>query len=210
MRISWSATAVAFSLVLTGAITRSSDCDAIIAAVDARNSNLPNFTFHADVAVRMHHFPWLRFHLSGDGTYHRGHRYWVHFTKMPFFAKQVHDIDLSMLDPTLWPKNYRYTAVGIDGDDAIFALQALHDPTLTKAQVALNEQGADWVDATYNDGMHIHMSVTPAQTGAYLLPAKMDVAIDYPHMPLSASADFDAYQFDLALQRPELRSARHR
>jgi hypothetical protein len=196
MRTSAVATTVALSVLLTGAISRTGDCGAIIAAVDARNSSLPNFTFHADVAVKMHHFPWLRFHLSGDGTYQKGNRYWVHFTKMPFFAKQVHDIDLSMLDPTLWRKNYRYSAVGIDGDDAIFALQALHDPNLDKAQVALNDQGADWVDATYKDGMHIHMAVTPAQTGAYLLPSKMDVTIDYPHMPLSASADFSAYQFD--------------
>jgi hypothetical protein len=198
MRISGAATLIAISLLLTGAIARNGDCTAIIAAVDARNSSLPNFTFHADVAVRMHHFPWLRFHLTGDGTYKKGDRYWVHFTQMPFFAKQVHDIDLSMLDPTLWPKNYTYDAAGIDGADAIFDLQALHDPNLDKAQVALNGQGADWVDATYKDGMHIHMTVIPGQAGAYLLPTKMDVSIDYPHMPLSASADFSGYQFGLA------------
>jgi hypothetical protein len=198
MRIIRAATLVALSVLLTGAVARDSDCTAIIAAVDARNSTLPNFTFHADVAVKMHHFPWLRFHLSGDGTYEKGNRYWVHFTQMPFFAKQVHDIDLSMLDPTLWPKNYAYEAVGIDGDDAVFALQALHDPNLDKAQVGLNNQGADWVDATYKDGMHIHMKLTPAQTGPYLLPSKMDVSIDYPHMPLSASADFSSYQFGIA------------
>jgi hypothetical protein len=196
MRISRAAALVATTVLLTGAIARNGNCSAIIAAVDARNSNLPNFTFHADVGVKMHHFPWLRFHLSGDGKYEKGHRYWVHFTQMPFFAKQVHDIDLSMLDPTLWPQNYRFTALGIDGDDAIFNLSALHDPNLDKAQVALNNQGADWVDATYKDGMHIHMTITPGQSGAYLLPQKMDVSIDYPHMPLSASADFSAYQFD--------------
>ncbi|HKE36672.1 MAG TPA: hypothetical protein VKB39_04530 [Candidatus Baltobacteraceae bacterium] len=199
MRIPAVATVVALSVFLTGAISSTDDCSAIIAAVDARNSTLPNFTFHADVGVKMHHFPWLRFHLSGDGTYEKGNRYWVHFTQMPFFAKQVHDIDLSMLDPTLWPKNYTYTAVGIDGDDALFDLQALHDPNLEKARVALNNQGADWVDATYKDGMHIHMAITPAQAGSYLLPGKMDVSIDYPHMPLSATADFSAYNFDLAL-----------
>lgn len=201
MRISRTATLVAISVLLTGAVARNGDCSAIIAAVDARNSNLPNFTFHADVGVKMHHFPWLGFHLSGDGTYKKGDRYWVHFTQMPFFAKQVHDIDLSMLDPTLWPKNYRYTPMVIDGDDAIFALTALHDPNLDKAQVALNAQGADWVDATYKDGMHIHMTITPGQTGAYLLPQKIAVSIDYPHMPLSANAEFTGYNFDdVALQ----------
>lgn len=200
MRNATVATVVALSVFLTGAISPTDDCTAIIAAVDARNSTLPNFTFHADVAVKMHHFPWLGFHLSGDGTYEKGNRYWVHFTQMPFFAKQVHDIDLSMLDPTLWPKNYTYDAVGIDGDDAIFDLQALHDPNLEQARVALNNQGADWVDATYKDGMHIHMAVTSGQNGSYVLPSKMDVSIDYPHMPLSATANFNAYNFGLAVR----------
>lgn len=196
MRVPSAATLIAISVLLTGAVARNGDCGAIIAAVDERNSTLPNFTFHADVAVRMHHFPWMRFHLSGDGTYKKGNRYWVHFTQMPFFAKQVHDIDLSMLDPTLWPRNYAYEAAGTEGTDAIFNLQALHDPSLEKAQVALNDQGADWVDATYKDGMHIHMAVTPGQTSGYLVPLKMDVSIDYPHMPLSATADFTGYSFD--------------
>jgi hypothetical protein len=195
MRSFVTAAAVALSLFLTGAVPRD-DCGAIIAALDARNATLPNFTFHANVAVAMHHFPWLHFHLDGDGTYDRGDRYLVHFTRMPFFAKQIHDIDLSMLDPTLWPKNYLYTRIGLEGSDAVFSLAPLHDPTLSKAEVAINEQGADWVDATYTDGMHIHMAVTTAPAGPYLLPGKMDVAIDYPHMPLSATADFTNYQFD--------------
>lgn len=201
MRISRAAVLVAISIVLSGAVARTDNCSAIIAEVDARNANLPNFTFQADVGVKMRHFPWLGFHLTGDGTYKKGDRYWIHFTQMPFFAKQVHDIDLSMLDPTLWPKNYTYTPVGIDGDDAVFTLAALHDPNLDKAQVALNAQGADWVDATYKDGMHIHMTITPGQAGAYLLPQKMAVSIDYPHMPLSADADFSGYQFEEVAQQ---------
>lgn len=200
MRIYRPAAAVALTFFITGAVPRT-DCGAIIAALDARNAALPNFTFHADVAVKMHHFPWLGFHLSGDGTYVRGDRYWVHFTQMPFFAKQVHDIDLSMIDPTLWPKNYVYTAMGFQGPDAVFSLQPLHDPTLSKAQVGLNDQGADWVDTTYTDGMHIHMVLTDAPAGSYVLPTKMDVSIDYPHMPLSAKADFTNYTFaDTAIQ----------
>jgi hypothetical protein len=200
MRISGTAAVIALSFVLTGTVPRT-DCGAVIAAIDARNATLPNFTFHADVAVKMHHFPWLHFHLIGDGTYNRGDRYFVHFTEMPFFAKNVHDIDLSMLDPTLWPKNYTFTGMGFQGSDAVFSLQALHDPNLAKAQVGLNDQGADWVDATYNDGMHIHMGVTQAPNGAYLLPSKMDVSIDYPHMPLSASANFNDYSFETAATR---------
>ncbi|MBV8331563.1 MAG: hypothetical protein JO192_02410 [Candidatus Eremiobacteraeota bacterium] len=198
MRLFGPAAAAALSVLITGAVPRTDDCGAIIAALDARNANLPSFTFHADVAVAMHHFPWLHFHLLGDGTYDRGDRYFVHFTKMPFFAGQVRDIDLSMLDPALWPKNYAYTAMGFDGPDAVFSLQALDDPTLTKAQVGLSNRGADWVDTTYSDGTHIHMILTVGPTGAYVLPTKMDVTIDRPHMPLSATATFTDYSFATA------------
>lgn len=190
-----SAASAALFIALTGFGPPRDNGSSVIEACQARDASLPDFTFRADVAVAMHHFPWLHFHLQGYGLYDRGDRYTVHFTKMPWFAKQVHDIDLSMIDPALWAKNYSYVAIGSDAADTVFNLQPLHDPTLQKAQVALSDQGADWVDATYKDGMHIHMTVSPADIGGHILPSKLDVAIDYPHMPLSASADFNNYQF---------------
>ena len=194
MQLPGTAAAAVLLITLTGMTAPSDNGSSIIAAVDARNATLASFTFKADVAVAMHHFPWMHFRLSGEGRYRRGDSYIVHFTKMPWFASHIHDVDLSMIDPTLWPKDYSYSVVGTEGVDTIFALQALHDPTLTQARVALNEAGADWVDATYTDGMHIHMAVTADTASGYLLPSKLDVAIDAPHMPLSAQADFSHYQ----------------
>src|SRR5579862_396049 len=187
------ATAACFLLLLgaTGSISG----NAVVAAFDARNAALPNYTFHADVAMAMHHFPWLHFHMSGDGIYAKGDKYSIHFTQMPFFASKIHDIDLSLIDPVLWPKNFLFTEAGMQGDDAIFDLQALHDPTLVHAQVAITAGGADWVDSTYTDGTHIHMAVTHAATNGFMLPSKIDASIDYPHMPLSAKADLNNYQF---------------
>jgi hypothetical protein len=195
-RVTGTAATAALFVLLTGTAPAPAPSGSdVIATVQARNASLPNFTFHADVAVAMSHFPWLHFHLIGDGHYDRGEHYVVHFTRMPWFASKVHDIDLSMLDPTMWPKNYSYTQVGTDGPDTLFDLQALHDPTLVKAEVAMTCQGADWVDATYTDGMHIRMHVVPSETGGFMLPTKLDASIDYPHMPLSAKADFTNYRF---------------
>jgi hypothetical protein len=190
-----SAVVTATLILATGVAPATPDGSNLLAAIDARNAALPSYTFHADVAVRMHHFPWLRFHLLGDGRYDKGERYLVHFTKMPWFATQVHDIDLSMLDPSLWPKNYTYDVCGNDGANIVFELHAIHDPTLTDAKVALNEEGAVWVDATYADGMHIRMTVAPQIIGGYELPSQLAVDLDYPHMPLSADAGFSNYQF---------------
>jgi len=195
MRIPVAAVAAASFVLLIGATPPVDQGIALIAAVDAKNADLPDYTFQADVAVAMHHFPWLHFNLVGDGTHQRGGPYAIHFTRMPWFAKQIHDVDLSPLDPGLWPKTYTYEAVGTDGDDTIFELHALHDPSLQQARVALSAQGADWVDETYADGTHIRMTVVPAVSDGYLLPSQLDVAIDCPHMPLTAKASFSGYEF---------------
>jgi hypothetical protein len=210
MRPLGQAAAAAFFVFLTGAAAVPKDGQAMIATI-ARDKTLPNFTFHADVAVAMHHFPWLHFHLIGDGQYRRHGRYVVHFTQMPFFAKNVHDIDLSLLNPALWRKEYVVSERGISGQDTVFDLQARHDPSLKSAEVALNENGPDWVDATYADGTHIHMTVTATESG-FLLPTKLDCAIDVPHMPLSATADFTDYRFghSIAVTDPSSRLPRHR
>jgi len=198
MRISIGAAAAAAALILLSSPTPTgaTSSSRVIASVDARNLALHSYTFHMNVAMAMKHFPWLHFHLEGEGTYRRGDRYIVHFTSMPGFASKIHDIDLSMIDPAMWPGHYRYSEAGRQDDDTIFALEPIDDVNLKTASVALNEaSGVRWVDATYADGTHIHMIVNSGEFGGFLLPASMSAAVDYPHMPIAAHADFGDYSF---------------
>jgi hypothetical protein len=195
MKLAIGALAAAALLLVPNAPARAANQTyVVIAAVDALNQGLQSYTFHMNVAMAMKHFPWLHFHVEGDGVYQRGERYAVHFTKMPFFATQIHDVDLSMLDPSMWPGRYRFYEVGPQNGTTVFALDALHDPTLKSATVGVDQNfGPRWVDSTYTDGTHIHMDVTWSSVSGYTLPSTMSASVDYPRMPLSASADFQDY-----------------
>ena len=144
--------------------------------------------------MAMQHFPWLHFHIRGDGVYERGHRYVVHFTKMPFFAPQPRDVDLSMLDPAMWPGLYTVESEDDTGGVAVFTLHANKDDSLESARVTMSPlDGTERVEATYRDGTRIAMTVASNDSGGYLLPSKITAQIDYGRTPLSAAADFTHY-----------------
>jgi hypothetical protein len=167
---------------------------AIIAAASTRNDGLQSFTFRANVAMAMRHFPWLHFHVSGTGDYKRGDHYVLRLTSGLPFSSAMHEIDLSMIDPGMWSSRYRYEVTGQRGADTLFALQALHDSSLTSATVALTPWGgADWVDSKYADGTHVHMTVNSNDVGGFLLPSTLTADVDRPRMPLSADAKFSDY-----------------
>ncbi len=167
------------------------------ATLFARSLAPPSYTFHLDVAMAMRHFPWLHFRLEGTGVYDPGESYVVHFSSVPWFIpRQQHSCDLSMLDPLMWPNRYTYQEVGQRDDETLFALQAIDDPSLKGATVAIGPKGrAREIDATYSDGTHIETRVNSSDVDGFFLPATMTADIDEPHLSLSADADFKDYDF---------------
>jgi hypothetical protein len=161
------------------------------------NQSLPNFTFALDVALAMRHFPWLHFHMQGEGEYEEGAAYSVHFTSLPWFApRPQHEVDLAMIDPAMWPTRFIYQQVGEKGGNTLFELHALDDPTLTDAVVGL---GPKWcareVQAAYNDGTRINMNIMYGMIGSFMLPATLTADINEPHLALSANGTFTDYTF---------------
>ncbi|HEX4012800.1 MAG TPA: hypothetical protein VHX17_02785 [Candidatus Cybelea sp.] len=158
----------------------------------------PGYTFEMDVAMRMHHFPWLRFNMQGSGEYTPGQSYKVSFTKTPWFVpKQSQGMDLSMIDPLLWPQRYTYAPTGTHDGMTTYALHAIDDPSLRDATVSLGPQACTRIiDANYTNGTHIHMKITPAMVNGFLLPQTLSADIDEPHLPLSADAAFKNYAFN--------------
>jgi hypothetical protein len=159
---------------------------------------LPNFTFVLDVAMAMRHFPWLHFHMEGEGTYEAGKAYSVHFTKLPWFApRPQHDADLTMLDPAMWPTRFSYQQTGQADGNLLYDLRSLDDPTLTKAVVAL---GPKWcareVQTAYSDGSQIKMNVKYGMVDGFMLPATLTAEVDVPHMALTANGQFKDYRFE--------------
>lgn len=155
------------------------------------------YTFHAEVAGVLHRFPWLHFHLSGEGEYVRGDRYVLRFTKVPSFAAgRVHDLDLAIVDQSMWANNFIVRIAGEQPGTTIYALQALHDPNFTGARVVVSaERGLQCVDEQFRDGSTIHMTVTTADVGGYALPSSIEVRLDAPGLAIAATAKFSSYSF---------------
>lgn len=196
--------ALALLLLSSLAAAPAPDGTVVIAQAYGRNQSLHAYTFHMNIAMAMRHFPWLHFRLNGDGVYERGERYSVHLTGgPPFVASKLHDVDLTMIDPMMWPGRYRFVEVGQQDADTIFSLEPVDSSTtLHDATVALSPScGAQWVDVTYTDGTHIHMTVNSDDRLGYLLPESISATVDYPHMPVAADAQFDDYALPPATVR---------
>ncbi len=163
-----------------------------------RNPSLVQYTFNMNVAMRMRHFPWLRFSIAGNGQYVRGRAHIVRFTSMPFFAKGFHKIDLSPLDPCMWPRSYDVSLAGTQGGMTTFLLRPRQvDPQdknpLVKALVTLGPAYSTRKVVLYYAHGNIQLALTPAAVGEYRLPTSADVDIDMPGQALSAHADLTNY-----------------
>jgi hypothetical protein len=163
-----------------------------------RDDALPAYSFNVDVAMAMRHFPWLHFHVQGIGNYRPGKSYVIHIDRLPWFAPHpAHDIDLSMLDPAMWPSRFLYQEVGEGAGNTVYALRAIDDPTLTSATVTLGPRFCTReVDTVYTGGTRIKLNVTFSRVGAFMLPARLTADIKETHLLLSANAQFSNYTFD--------------
>lgn len=160
--------------------------------------SLSEYTFKMNVALKMRHFPWLRFDIAGDGRYVRGHMHLVRFTQMPFFARGFHQIDLSPLDPCMWPKQYTVSLVKARDGMSTFLLRPRRtDPRdknpLVEAFATLDSASSTRVlNLHYTQGT-IRLVVTPAQIERYRLPVSANVSINMPGESLSAHATLTKY-----------------
>ncbi len=192
---------VAFTAALftfAGVASSPASVDPVLVAVRNRNPSLKAYTFRVSVAMRMQTFPWLRFHLDGNGDYVRAQRYVIEFTNTPFFARNLQSIDLSALDPTMWPQRFVVSVEGQKNGMTTFLVRSRKvnpaDPNpLVAADVTLDADDATRnVDLHYRSG-EIQMNLTPAQVQGYHLPISFDVNVRMPGQTLSAHAAFTDY-----------------
>ncbi|MBV8637864.1 MAG: hypothetical protein JO322_07235 [Candidatus Eremiobacteraeota bacterium] len=184
--------------IFAGVAASPAPVDPALVAARNRNPSLKAYTFHADVAMQMQTFPWLRFHLDGNGDYVRGKRYVIEFTRTPFFARNIKSIDLSALDPTLWPERFFVSVENRNDGMTTFLLRARNvdqsDPNpLVVADVTLDaDEATRDVDLHYKSG-EIQMHLTPGETQGYHLPVTFDVMVRMPGQTLNAHAAFTDY-----------------
>jgi hypothetical protein len=122
----------------------------------------------------------------------------VRFTRMPAFAKGFHQIDLSPLDPCMWPSSYVARLDGTRGGMTTFLLRPRRvDPQdknpMVEALVTLDAEDSTREVTLYYARGSITLTLRPAAVGEYRLPSTADVTINMPGQALSAHADLSDY-----------------
>lgn len=195
------ATAAAFTaalLLLAGVSTSPAAVDPALVAARNYNPSLKSYTFSVSVAMRMQTFPWMHFRMAGTGDYIRGRQYVIHFTQTPFFARSIKAIDLSAVDPTMWPERFWVSVEGNKDGMTTYLLRSRKiDPSdpnpLVVADVSLDSNDAPRaVDLHYSSG-EIQMNLKPEEMQGYHLPSSFDVNVRMPGQNLLAHADFSDY-----------------
>jgi hypothetical protein len=155
-----------------------------------------------DVALAMHHFPWLHFRVAGEGWNIRGQQFKVHFIKTPSFARALNEVDLSALDPRMWKSRYVVDLVSRQESMTTFSLRPLAEDrdqknALKDALVTLDDNYATrTLVLHYANGGSITLNLTPESKNGYLLPVTAEAQIDMPGQSLTAEASFSDYALD--------------
>lgn len=160
----------------------------------AQNATLHAYTFNVHSALAMRTFPWLRFALDGAGRYERGHSYVVNFTRVPAFAAGFQRVDLSALDPAMWPAHYSISSGERSGDAMVFTLHEVRPSSLVRALVTVGDNdGVRLVVMQYEHGGEIRLNVTSQRIDGYLLPVATSGEIRMARMAIAEHTEFSGY-----------------
>lgn len=145
---------------------------AAISQVLARNATLHDYTFDIDAHVATIGFPWLRFTLSGHGTYTKNGAYTVHFDKVPWFGHGFETISMSSLDPKTWPDDYTIALATPDPENnTVLALHDRKHTSLNQTLVTIDrDQTVRQILWNYANGGHVRLSIVPVAISGYALP----------------------------------------
>lgn len=167
---------------------------ASLPATAAQSAHLVySFDMHADVT--MHTFPWLKFHISGDGRHEANGDLLLHLNGMPWFAKAYQDVNLaSVLEPTTWASQYTVASAQRRGSQVTLVLHDRHKTKLTDVRATVDDTaGVQELEWNYSYGGRIRLSVQSAVVAGYTLPAAMSVSAEMPQYAATARAAFTNY-----------------
>lgn len=166
-----------------------------IAEMSERSAGIKSYTFDLHVAIRVHTFPELRFHLDGTGEYQRPSHCVIHFKHLPWFGKGFENVSLGPLDPSSWPRQYDITVVERSGDVTTLSMHDRVKSPLTEARAKLDARsGLRQLVWTYDYGGRIQLDVNPHDVSGFALPETEDADIVMPRFKVSAHADFKNYR----------------
>jgi hypothetical protein len=188
------AIAIAAAVALLGSAPANDQASELIANSAARLAPLHSYTFQIHVDFALKTFPYLKFHLDGDGSFVRPNLLSIHFRKVPWFAKGFESVSLDPLEPSTWNKTYDFTQEQTVGDRLHLEMKDRTDGHLKDVSAELDADGLRRVQWNYLNGGWIAVEVNPIHVDGFPLPQSENAEIRVPGYHVEAHATFENYQ----------------
>lgn len=186
--------AIAAAVGLLGSAPAGDDASELIANSAARMAPLHSYTFQIHVDFALKTFPYLKFHLDGDGSFVKPDLLSIHFKHVPWFGKGFENVSLDPLEPATWKESYDFTGVQKVGDRLHLEMKDRTDGHLKNINAELDGDGLRRVQWNYINGGWIAVAVNPVHVDGFPLPQTEDAEIKVPGYHVEAHATFEDYK----------------
>jgi hypothetical protein len=185
---------IATAVALLGSAPASDQASELIANSAARMAPLHSYTFQIHVDFALKSFPYLKFHLDGDGSFVRPNLLSIHFRKVPWFGKGFENVSLDPLEPQTWNKTYDFLDEEKIGDRLHLEMKDRIGGHLKDIDAELDADGLRRVQWNYLNGGWIAVEVNPIHVDGFPLPQSENAEIKVPGYHVEARATFENYK----------------
>jgi len=165
----------------------------IFAQTGERTLGVRSYTFNVHVDFALRTFPYIAFHLDGEGKFVRPNLYSVYFKHVPWFVKGFNSVKMDAMEPVTWPQTYDVVDLQHDGGRAIVDMKDKTDGHVRGVHAELDDDGLRKVTWSYVNGGVISVEVNPTHVSGIPLPETENADIQVPGYHITAHASFDGY-----------------
>lgn len=187
------------------------DVPMILERVILRNPNLESYEGRLHVQVKLSSFPYLRERLDGTTYFKRPSNYEVVFDRVPFYARGFDKLYTDVGDPAAWQRRFVVSYAGLqhyEGHTDIVLRMVQRIRGMIDHETVLVDPAAwsiDQIRYDYYNGGTITMTQQFRDVGGYRLLVGQTAAIAIPHVHAVATASYDGYRTNVAIDESVFR-----
>jgi hypothetical protein len=177
----------------------------ILARVNERNPSLSSYQGRLHVQVRMVSFPYVRERLEGSTYFKRPANYEVVFDHVPWYAHGFDKLYSDVGDAANWERRFVVSYEGLrryEGRTDVVLRLVQRVRGMIDHETVLIDPGAwtiDQIRYDYYNGGAITMTQHFRDVGGYQLLAGQHADIAIPHVRAVATASYDGYRTNVAI-----------
>lgn len=177
----------------------------ILARVNERNGNLSSYQGRLHVQVRLTSFPYVREHLEGATFFKRPANYEVVFDRVPWYAHGFDKLYSDVGDAANWERRFVVSYAGqrrYEGRTDLVLRLVQRVRGMIDHETVLVDPAAwaiDEIRYDYYNGGAITMTQQFRDVAGYQLLAAQRAEIAIPHVRAVATASYDGYRTNVAI-----------